>query len=305
MKTELFLSVAETSRKTWIWAIPLLVIVFTFGGQILALLPAKYLGLISKESIETYPHILYLIIGSFGVVAAICILWIKFFEGSSLATVGLAFEPRAAKYYVRGLGVGLLMAVVVVLVVFVLGGYVQESDLDFSSMDLIPILVLLFAFIVQAGTEELVFRGWMMGRLSARYGLWAGVIGNSVLFTLMHVNTDGIGIMDTATILLFVASTFLFALFLSLLAIRENSIWGACAWHTTWNWSFITCFGLPTTGLELNLAPLAVNLMPNPASPQWLTGGLDGPEESILTPIVLAIGCIWLLWRIQQSSKAG
>jgi hypothetical protein len=62
---------------------------------------------------------------------------------------------------------------------------------------------------------------------------------------------------------------------------------------------FITCFGLPTTGIDLGLAPLLADYMPAPDAPFWLTGGADGPEGSVLTPIVLVVGSLILarmLW---------
>jgi hypothetical protein len=89
---------STATRKTWIWAIPIIVVVFTFGGQILALLPAKTLNLITRENVETYPHILYLIIGSFTVVACIFALWIRYFEKGNFASVGFAHRSDAMKY---------------------------------------------------------------------------------------------------------------------------------------------------------------------------------------------------------------
>jgi membrane protease YdiL (CAAX protease family) len=184
------------------------------------------------------------------------------------------------------------MAAGVVFAVRVLGGYSVETQTHLASTDFIPILVLLFAFILQSGTEEVVFRGWMMGRLAERYGLWIGVIGNSVLFTLMHVDSEALALLGWTGIVIFLSASMLFSIFLSLLVIRERSVWGAAAWHAAWNWMFITWFGLPTTGIELGLAPLVADYMPTPDAAVWLTGGTDGPEGSLMTPIVLLIGAL-------------
>ena len=69
MKTELFEDEPLNHRRTWIWAVPVLAFLFFILGQILVLLPTKVLGLISRETIETYPTILYLVIGAFGMTA--------------------------------------------------------------------------------------------------------------------------------------------------------------------------------------------------------------------------------------------
>lgn len=301
--TFLFGPAEGSYRRTWAWAIFILVPLFFVSGQLLILLPAKWLGWITRENVETYPYVLNLIIGAFAMCALIFWLWIRFFERRNLTSVGLRFDKRSTRQYARGFVLGLLMAAGVVYTVRLLGGYSVEADTQLAATDLFPILILLFAFILQAGTEEMVFRGWMMGRLAERYGLWVGVIGNSVLFTLMHVDSEALVALGLPGIALFTSATLLFSIFLSLLVIRERSIWGAAAWHASWNWMFITWFGLPTTGIELGLAPLVADYMPTPNAAVWLTGGSDGPEGSVLTPIILLIGTL-VLSRILQAKRS-
>ena len=60
--TFLFGPVDGEYRRTWAWATLILVPLFLLSGQILFLLPAKLLGFITKENVETYPYILNLII---------------------------------------------------------------------------------------------------------------------------------------------------------------------------------------------------------------------------------------------------
>jgi membrane protease YdiL (CAAX protease family) len=284
-------------RKTWIWAVPVLVFVMFMVGQLSVLLPADALGLVERETIETYPTVLYLVIGTFSMVALLFTLWIKYFERRRMASVGLVLSRQARKFYLRGYAIGLFMGAGVVCLVLLFGGYDLDADSSQQARDLIPILILMFAFILQSGTEELVFRGWMMGRISERYGLWAGVLGNSLLFTLMHVEFESIGTTSLVMIIIFNLMSFLFSIFLSLLVVREKSIWGASAWHAAWNWIFITWFALPTTGIELGLTPLIADLAPTEAAPTWLTGGIAGPEGSLMALVVLTIGCLILLRR--------
>ncbi len=297
MKKEIFREETNAYRQTWIWAVPFLVFVIFLAGQLLVLLPADALGLVSRETIETYPTVLYLVIGSFAVVALLFILWIKYFERRSMASVGLLFDRQTKMFYFRGYALGLLMGAAVVCGVLLFGGYGPEAGSGQKPLDLVPILILMFAFILQSGTEEMVFRGWMMGRISSRYGIWAGILGNSLLFTLMHVEFEGLGSTSLLMIVMFNLMTFMFSIFLSLLVIREKSIWGASAWHAAWNWIFITWFGLPTTGIELGLSPLIADLAPVEGAPDWLTGGQAGPEGSIMTLVVLTLACLVLVRR--------
>ena len=299
--TFLFGPVEGNYRRTWAWATLILVPLFLLSGQILFLLPAKLLGFITAENVETYPYVLNLIIGAFAAAACVFILWIKVFERRTLASAGLGIDKGWKQRYLRGFAFGLLMATSVVLGIRLLGGYSVEAEITLTAADLLPVAILLFAFVLQAGTEEFIFRGWMMGRIAERYGLWAGVIGNSLIFTLMHVDVDNSAALGLKGIAIFTSTTMLFAVFLSLLVIRERSIWGAAGWHASWNWMFITCFGLPTTGIDLGLAPLLADYMPAPDAPFWLTGGADGPEGSVLTPVILVIGTLILAgllrWR--------
>lgn len=301
--TYLFGPAEGNYRRTWAWATFIIVPVFFLGGQIMFLLPAKLLGWITRENVETYPHVLNLIIGAFAVSALIFVLWIRFFERRDFRSVGLVFDGKASKRYLRGFAAGLLMAAAVVYSVRFFGGYSVEAETHLSSSALVPVFILLFAFILQSGTEELVFRGWMMGRLAERYGLWVGVIGNSVLFALMHVDLEALTALGASGMVIFTTATLLFSIFLSLLVIRERSIWGAAAWHASWNWTFITWFGLPTTGIDLGLAPLVADYMPAPEAAVWLTGGTDGPEGSVLTPIILVIGTLILTWLLRGGAK--
>lgn len=297
MIKEIFIEESSGYRKTWVWAVPVLVFVLFLLGQLIVILPADALGLVSRETIETYPTVLYLVIGTFAMVALLFTLWIKYFERRSMASVGLGIGRQTKTIYISGFALGLLMGAAVVCAVLLFGGYGPEAGTGTEARDLIPILILMFAFILQSGTEEMVFRGWMMARISARYGIWAGVLGNSLLFTLMHVEFDGFETTSAVMIVLFIVMTFLFSIFLSLLVIRQKSIWGASAWHAAWNWIFITWFALPTTGIELGLTPLITDLAPTEGAPEWLTGGIAGPEGSIMTLIVLTVACLILLWR--------
>ncbi|MEX0297756.1 MAG: lysostaphin resistance A-like protein, partial [Kordiimonas sp.] len=174
------------------------------------------------------------------------------------------------------------------------GGYTIESSVSLSIGALIPILILMVCFIVQSSVEEIVFRGWMLNRIAAKHGFWAGAIGNSLVFALLHID-DSVASMSMVDASIFVSMTMLFSIFLSLMVRRDRSVWGACAWHASWNWLFITWWGLPTTGIELGLQPLLVDLMPVEGAPKWLSGGAMGPEDTVFAVAVLVLGTLYYL----------
>jgi len=295
MGYQLFKEATGNSRRTWVLAVPILVFVLFIVGQLLVLFPAARLGLVTRETVETWPTVLYLVAGSFAMAALLFVAWIRWFERRSLASAGLVFGAGTGRVYIRDYLLGLLMGAGVVCRGWLMGADGLESQSALTTRDLVPIVVMMAAFMLQSATEEMVFRGWMMGRIAERFGLTAGIVANSLLFTLMHVEFGTLAQTSAGSVVIFTLATLLFSIFLSLLVVRERSIWGAAAWHAAWNWIFITWFGLPTTGIELNMSPLVVDLMPVDGSATWLTGGVEGPEGSLMTPVVLVIGCLTLL----------
>jgi hypothetical protein len=61
-------------------------------------------------------------------------------------------------------------------------------------------------------------------------------------------------------------------------------------WHAGWNWFAGVGFGVPITGLDVHLPALLVKFVPS--GPDYLTGGFDGPEGSILTLAMLVIASL-------------
>lgn len=92
-------------------------------------------------------------------------------------------------------------------------------------------LVLLPATIIQAGAEEIVFRGIITTSLIARYGSLRGLMFGALLFALWHLQ-PGQGL----PFLVYEASTtFVFGLTAGIVALRQGHIGGAIALHVIWN----------------------------------------------------------------------
>lgn len=303
MTTTFFKDAPNGGRRTWPWAVPLLLVVFFFAGQIVAIVPAIESGWIAEDEIETYPNILYMLFIVFGTVMLPLFLWLRFFERRSWQSVGMLGTNGQKGRFGRGFGLGLLMATLSVVGIWLLGGYGLETGDSIGAASFVPILLLAAGFVVQSSVEEIFFRGWMLSRMTERYGLMVGIFSNALLFTLMHAGVGGDEQFILTEFALFFVMTMAFSVFLSLLVVRQGSVWGACAWHAAWNWSFITWFGLPTTGIALNIKPLFVDLQIAKGASNWLTGGAVGPENSAVTALVLVLGCL-LLARGLKLGKA-
>src|SRR5690606_34236567 len=130
----------------------------------------------------------YTLFAAFGLGAAITAAWVIGFERRGLREIG--FNARGLTRFVRGYTVGLGFLLVVIGAIWALGGYQVEAGGAFQTAAvgsaLVPIGLMLLGFIVQGSTEEIAFRGWLMQLIASRHGLRIAVIGNSVLFALVH-----------------------------------------------------------------------------------------------------------------------
>ena len=138
-------------------------------------------------------------------------------------------------------------------------------------------MLMLMAWVVQGGSEEIITRGWYLGALGARYRPWVGVAVSSLLFSVLHLTANPVALLNLL----------LFGLFLALYCLREGSIWGVCGWHTAWNWTMVKCFGLSVSGHDVT-GGVFLNLKAegNP----YLSGGDFGPEGSIYATLIFVVG---------------
>lgn len=116
-------------------------------------------------------------------------------------------------------------------------------------------------------------------------GFVLAVISNSLVFSLLH----GFNIAPSKELVFRLINILLFGLYISVYAIREQSLWGVCGWHAAWNWLLGVGFGLEVSGQRLDVTPLVVDLASTDAVPWFITGGQFGPEASLVTMLVLLI----------------
>jgi membrane protease YdiL (CAAX protease family) len=292
---ELYAPRKPRHRRTWTLAAMLLALVFITLGQILGALPAMATGFLSEQNADDWRQLAYILFAAFGCGAAITIGWVILFERRGVREIG--FNGKGLARFARGYAIGLAFLLVVVGIIWGLGGYAVAGPGAFQTPGLgaalIPIVVLLFGFIVQGSTEEIIFRGWLMQVIASRHGLWAGVILNSLLFALVH----GANIAPSKELYLGLANIALFGLFITLYAAREGSLWGVCGWHAAWNWLLGLGFSLEVSGAAIDATPLIVDLSTNADVAWWITGGAFGPEGSVVTTAALLLGTLVLLVR--------
>lgn len=139
---------------------------------------------------------------------------------------------------------------------------------------------------MQAGAEEILFRGWMLSALIYKFNRATSIALTSLVFCVLH--------FEPHQHWLFTMNVFLFSVFACCWALRSGAIWGVMGWHTAWNWLLAIGFEVPFTGYDAHLPALFVKLVDQ--GPVYLTGGSQGAEGSILCSTILASGIASLLY---------
>ena len=176
---------------------------------------------------------------SFALILLHFTLWTRVVERRPLTSIGM-FRGGSAGLYLNGIAYGALFALIVSLAAFVAAmqfGFSMPAMFA-GAQDVWRPDVLLFAAIivpvvlVQGGTEEVVFRGWMLSALSARTSITLAVLLSSVAFGVFHADRF---VVDPGFAAVFIVSTIVLGAFLGVWAVQAGSIAGPAGFHGAYN----------------------------------------------------------------------
>ena len=228
----------------------------------------------------------------FGTSIALIFLWVRFYEGRPIYSLGFTKNNFLTKY-ISGFGTGILLSTIVVGTMALFGSIeisTENSPLDFRGFSFV--LIFLFGFMIQGASEEILTRGWMLQVIGSRYKPWIGVIISTLFFALVHMGNSGVNFFAIFNLLIV-------AILLVLYVMRDGSLWSACGWHSAWNWSLGNVYGLSVSGSSemvsiINLDTIGTGI---------ISGDDFGPEGSIVTTFVLLIMIIWESIKIIRSQR--
>ncbi|WP_229107089.1 CPBP family intramembrane glutamic endopeptidase [Bacteroides intestinalis] len=258
-----------------------------------------------------------LMLGFTGMLAAVCIKPISFFKisgileevvmqstflaGSFLAAwtllknwdhlpiadLGLSLEGRTKDIFwgtfvalaIYAVGFGILYAM----------GEVEIAAVHFSAYELLLswILMLLVAL-----TEEIAFRGFVLGHLlTAGANRFVALFLSSALFSLMHIFNPNFSLIAFLNILLagiLIGSTYIYT----------RNLWFAIALHLFWNWLQGPILGFEVSGGRLGGTLLSLEL----SEENIINGGTFGFEGSILCTALMIIAIVITLRSASKRS---
>jgi uncharacterized protein len=134
-----------------------------------------------------------------------------------------------------------------------------------------------FFFLLVGFFEDFLFRGYSQFTLSRIIGFWPSAVVLSGAFGLSHLQNAGeewAGLLAAAAI----------GLFFGLTLRRTGNLWFAVGFHAAWDWGETFFYSVPDSG---TLFPGHL-LKSSFHGPSWLTGGMVGPEGSVLCFAVIA-----------------
>ncbi|UCG88807.1 MAG: CPBP family intramembrane metalloprotease [Gemmatimonadota bacterium] len=146
--------------------------------------------------------------------------------------------------------------------------------------------------LVAALSEELLFRGYPLSRLSAVLGKAGASVVLAIAFALAHLFNPSVSALGLVNIGL--ASLVLSAAFFTSGGL--SAAWGL---HWGWNAGLALLADAPVSGLEFDLPALDFTA----GEPMWLTGGRFGPEGGLVATAAMAVVLVWLTRKNAQTTE--
>jgi len=237
------------SRRSWVWATPFLLAAGVEATLFLAdllwpVLPFWRWGA-DGMLVEPWIQMPWMILLA-GLAVAVFVVWARWFERRGFASLGLV-DPLWGKRLLWGLAAGCMLVILIDglggLLTLLTGGLDGETDGWFwvwrlrilaglGLSDWARLLAFGCGVALYACAEEVVFRGWLLSAIAARWGVGPAVLLTSALFAAVHAHLFGAGLLFGSFSMIALALT---GIAFSLLALSQKSLFGAMGLHVGFN----------------------------------------------------------------------
>lgn len=205
-----------------------------------------------------------------------------------LSLLGMSLRGRG-KDLLAGLGVAMLLYAVG-FGTSLLMGTVEIASVQWVPRDLLGTLLF---FLLVAVTEEVMLRGFVLGRmLSAGMNRFVALFLSSALFSAMHLFNPNFALLPFVNILL--AGCLLGASFL-----YTRNLCFPVVLHWFWNWLQGPVLGYEVSGMDSGETLLTLRL----TGSDLLTGGSFGFEGSLLCTVLLVVGTLAIIGYYERRGR--
>ncbi len=195
--------------------------------------------------------------------------------GRGLADIKLSLQRDSFTKLILGFLLGATFMIIAFALLNSSNAITVQKQVLSNSLILGSVIGLAYSM-VQAGTEEVIFRGYLFKTLAFRSKNFAILI-SAALFSLVHF-WHGVDLIGWFNI-------FLFGVFAAQLVMLTNNLWTAIGFHVGWNYFQKTVIGFPVYG-KINSGLFQTT----PSFSNGLTGGDYGPEGSLIITVLLIVG---------------
>jgi membrane protease YdiL (CAAX protease family) len=134
--------------------------------------------------------------------------------------------------------------------------------------------------------EELATRGYIFAVLRDAIGWRTALLAMSIVFGLLHLRNPGASAESVGLVILA-------GVFLGVVVIATRSLYAAWMAHFAWNWTMAVLLHTAVSGLPLESPDYRVV----DAGPDWITGGVWGPEGGAAGGLGMLGGLAYLYAR--------
>jgi membrane protease YdiL (CAAX protease family) len=205
--------------------------------------------------------------------------WItlKWIDRRPPALLGLNFWPSSLRELLVGIGIGLANFGIVFLALLAFG-WISVEWVGITIADLDAFCFYLATYLVFAGIEELINRGYLFQAFCEGVGILAAALIISLIFSLVHIMNPAFSIL--AGIFLFIHG-----LLYTVAYLKTRSLWTPIGLHMAWNFTQGPVAGMKVSGTSVSKSFFLTEV----SGPDPLTGGSFGVEGGLVAITISAI----------------
>ncbi|MDD3037962.1 CPBP family intramembrane glutamic endopeptidase [Bacteroides sp.] len=282
MKVEELIEKKESQRiPAWVCILLMVVGLFIFFG-LYSTIVKWGLAMTVGEGVMKTEMWKYIIMESCMLLAVLSsVIILLYFERRPFSDLGLSL-----KGHMEGIWYGALLAVVLYMIGFGLSfafGLVEVTGFQF---DLLTLVWTFCFFLLVALTEEIMMRGYILGRLMyTKLNKFLSLLISSLVFAFMHLFNPNIAFLPMLNLVL--AGMLLGATFL-----YTRNLCFPLSLHLFWNWIQGPVLGYEVSGNNFGTSMLTLHL----PEENVLNGGAFGFEGSLICTVLMIVFTILIIW---------
>ena len=189
---------------------------------------------------------------------------------------------NTASHFFLGIVAGAGIIGFCILIAFLHGG----AELAAGGFHVVYLLGGLLCVLIQAGAEELVFRGYLLGVIRLNREDWGAVLISAGLFAAIHLLNPGMTMFGCLRL-------YISGVVLGLMVCRCKSLWMAIAFHTAWNYAQTFVFGLPVASMVSEKAIFRISAVHSSLFYDAVAG-VEGCLPAFLTELALCFAILFM-----------